>query len=150
MNTEYSEAQLEEFCSPDDYPFLGERIDKLISQYASSSLSESKILSYKSILTSLRSNTEILDCDLISATGKPLRKDWDADFLNLCIRLIDAFWKSKRYVLDQIIVSYQQRILILHKFNDEFVLSALIKRETPIGMATYLIEEATNKLLKIT
>lgn len=149
MKSEYSEAQLEEHCSPDDYPFLKERIDGLIAQYTSPSFSESKIIEYKSILTTLRSNSEILDCDLISASGRPLKKDWDEDFLNLCIKLIDAFWKSKRYVLDQIIVSYQQRILILHKFNKEFVLSALIKRDTPVGMATYLIEDATNKLMKV-
>jgi hypothetical protein len=149
MNTEYLEAQLEHHCSPDDYPFLDERIDSIISKYTTPSFSETKTIKYKSILTSLRSNSEILDCDLISASGKPLRKDWNEDFLNLCIKLIDAFWKSKRYVLDQIIVSYQQRILILHKFNSEFVLSALIKRSTPVGMATYLIEEATSKLMKI-
>ena len=149
INSEYSEALSAKFCSPDDYPFLDERIDNLISQYSTPSFSESKIIKYKSILTTLRSNSEILDCDLISASGKPLGKDWNEDFLNLCIRLIDAFWKSKRYVLDQIIVSYQQRILILHKMNEEFVLSALIKRSTPVGMATYLIEEATNKLKKV-
>lgn len=149
MNAEYLDAQLEQFCSPEDYPYLDQRIDNIISQYTTPSFSESKILKYKSILTTLRSYSEILDCDLISASGKPLRKDWNEDFLNLCIKLIDAFWKSKRYVLDQIIVSYQQRILILHKFNKEFVLSALIKRDTPVGMATYLIEEATNKLMKV-
>jgi hypothetical protein len=149
MDSEYSEAQFEEHCSPDDYPFLDERIDRVISQYTISPFSESKMIQYKSILTKLRSKSEILDCDLISASGRPLRKDWNEDFLNLCIRLIDAFWKSKRYVLDQIIVSYQKRILILHKFNAEFVLSALIKRSTPVGMATYLIEETTNELMKV-
>lgn len=149
MNSEYSEALLEEYCSPDDYPQINERIDKIISQYMAPSIKESQRNTYKSILKSLRSNTEILDCDLISSSGKPLRKDWNEDFLNLCIKLIDAFWKSKRYVLDQIIVSYQQRILILHKVNEDFVLSALIKRDTPVGMATYLIEEATNELVKV-
>lgn len=149
MRTEYSDAVEKELCSPDDYPFLDERIDNLVIQYSSSSISDSKILQYKSIVATLRSNTEILDCDLISASGKPLRKDWNEDFLNLCNKLMDAFWKSKRYVLDQIIVSYQQRILILHKVNEEFVLSALIKKETPIGMATYMIEEATAELMKV-
>lgn len=42
-----------------------------------------------------------------------------------------------------------QRILILHKVNEEFVLSALIKKDTPIGMATYMIEEATSELMKV-
>jgi hypothetical protein len=149
MKLEYAEALDEKLCSPDDYPFIDEKIDKIISQYTTPTLDNSKILEFKSILTTLRANSEILDCDLISASGKPFRKDWNEDFLNLCIKLIDAFWKSKKYVLDQIIVSYQQRILILHRVNEEFVLSALIKRNTPIGMATYLIEEATAKLMKI-
>lgn len=145
----YSDVLNNNLCSPDDYPYINERIDELISQFSSPKVKESKILRYKAILTTLRSNTEILDCDLISASGKPLRKDWDDQFLNLCIKLIDAFWKSKRYVLDQIIVSYQQRILILHKLNEEFIISALIKRDTPIGMATYLIEETTSELKKV-
>jgi hypothetical protein len=148
IEKKYSEVLENKLCSPDDYPYIDERIDEIISQYTTHTIDEQKILRYKAILTTLRSNEEILDCDLISASGKPLKKDWNEQFLNLCIKLIDAFWKSKKYVLDQIIVSYQQRILILHKLNDEFIISALIKRDTPIGMATYLIEETANDLSK--
>ncbi|MHA1527317.1 MAG: hypothetical protein ACTSQD_09810 [Promethearchaeota archaeon] len=62
---------------------------------------------------------------------------------------MDAFWKSKNYVLDQIILSYEQRHTILHKINDELVLSAQIRKNTPIGLATLLVEETSAKIAKV-
>ena len=50
---------------------------------------------YEAVLESFRSNEEIIDCDLISSSGVPLTKEWKRDFLELCLRMIDAFWKSK-------------------------------------------------------
>jgi hypothetical protein len=91
-----------------------------------------------------------LDADLISGNGVPLTKQWKKDFLALCLRQMDAFWKSKKYLLDQIIISYEGRHLILYKINEYLVMSCLIRRDTPLGMATLLIEEAANKINKLT
>ena len=63
--------------------------------------------------------------------------------------MIDAFWKSKRYVLDQIILSYEQRNLILHKINDKIVLSALVRKNTPLGLATFLVDETASIIAKL-
>ncbi|MHA1344058.1 MAG: hypothetical protein ACTSQG_08735 [Promethearchaeota archaeon] len=104
---------------------------------------------YKNVLDSFRSNSEILDCDLISQSGIPLTKEWKEEFLDLCLRMIDAFWKSKQYVLDQIILSYEQRHLILHKINENLILSALIRKNTPLGIATFLVDETAKIIAKL-
>ncbi|MFX0030417.1 MAG: hypothetical protein ACFE8B_14490 [Candidatus Hermodarchaeota archaeon] len=133
----------------EDFKGLGEVVDKIISEYYDIDIGEDLRNQYKNILDDFRSNAEILDCDLISSSGVPLTKEWNKEFLDLCLRMIDAFWKSQQYVLDQIILSYEQRTLILHKVNDNFVLSALIRRNTPIGMATYLVDETSNYIAKL-
>lgn len=135
-------------CNLCDFDELGGIIEKLISE-SKESFNEALTEQYKGILDGFRSNAEILDCDLISHSGIPLTKNWQADFLELCLRMIDAFWKSQQYVLDQIILSYQQRTLILTKVNDQFILSALIRRNTPLGVATFLIDETVKILAKL-
>ncbi|MFW9878723.1 MAG: hypothetical protein ACFFG0_37065, partial [Candidatus Thorarchaeota archaeon] len=133
----------------EDFKGLGDIVDEIISGYYDIDIRKDLIRQYKDILENFRSNAEILYCDLISSSGVPLTKEWNKEFLDLCLRMIDAFWKSQHYVLDQIILSYEQRTLILHKVNDNFVLSALIRRNTPIGMATYLVEETSNNISKL-
>jgi hypothetical protein len=133
----------------EDFGGLAEIVDKIVAEYYDIDIKEELKKQYKEILDNFRSNAEILDCDLITSSGVPLTKEWNQDFLDLCLRMIDAFWKTKQYVLDQIILSYEQRTLILHKVNDNFVLSALIRRNTPIGMATYLVDETSDTIAKL-
>jgi len=128
---------------------LDEIVDKIISKASQDQLSDSLKSSYIKILDEFRSNPEIFDCDLITISGVPLLKEWNKDFLELCLRQMDAFWKSKNYVLDQIILSYEERHTILHKINDELVLSAQIRRNTPVGLATLLVEETAAKIANL-
>jgi len=145
----YRNALTNRLCSQDDFEGLIEIIDKIISESLELDLSEELRIQYQDILESFRSNEEILDCDLISSSGVPLTKEWKRDFLQLCLRMIDAFWKSKKFVLDQIILSYEERNLILHKINEKFVLSALVRRNTPLGLATFLVEETAGIMAKL-
>jgi hypothetical protein len=128
---------------------LDEVVDKIISKASQDDLSDVLKSNCIKILDEFRSNPEIFDCDLITISGVPLLKEWNKDFLELCLRQMDAFWKSKNYVLDQIILSYEQRHTILHKINDKLVLSAQIRRNTPIGLATLLVEETASKIAKL-
>jgi len=147
--SKYETALKNELCDQDDFKGLDKIIDKIIAESTEIDIDEDLKKQYKEILDNFRSNEEILDCDLITSSGVPLTKDWDKEFLDLCLRMIDAFWKSKQYVLDQIILTYEQRHIILHKINDNFVLSALVRRNTPIGLATFLVEETVNNIAKL-
>jgi len=149
IHSKYADVLKKDLCSPDEFEGLSDIIGDLLREYSDIGMSDDMRKAYTDILESFRSNEEILDCDLISITGVPLMKEWDKDFLDLCLRMIDAFWKSKNYILDQIILTYEQRHLILHKINDEFILSALVRRNTPIGLATFLVDETSNILAKL-
>ncbi|TXT64570.1 MAG: hypothetical protein BAJALOKI3v1_190010 [Promethearchaeota archaeon] len=148
----YSEYKLKlnnELITEDDLPGIEQIVDSIIDSRSNLGISDGMRARYVEILEEFRSNSEILDSDLISGSGVPLTKEWKRDFLELCLRQIDAFWKSKKYLLDQIILSYEGRHLILYKINENMVLSALIRRNTPLGMATLLIEEAATKINKL-
>lgn len=148
----YSEYKLKlnnELITEDDLPGIEQIVDSIIDSRSNLGISDGMRARYVEILEEFRSNSEILDSDLISGSGVPLTKEWKRDFLELCLRQIDAFWKSKKYLLDQIILSYEGRHLILYKINENMVLSALIRRNTPLGMATLLIEKATTKINKL-
>jgi hypothetical protein len=138
----------EDWCL-EDFEGLGNIIDQMVTKSSEFDMPAKLKNQYKDIMDGFRTNAEILDCDLISSTGVPLIKEWNREFLDLCLRMIDAFWKSKHYVLDQIILSYEERHLILHKINENFVLSALVRRNTPIGLATFLVEETANIIAKL-
>jgi hypothetical protein len=145
----YELAIKSNLLSHEDFPGLNEIIDKLITESSDFGITDELKKTYVEVLNKFRSNVEILDCDLITNSGIPLTKEWNKEFLDLCLRIIDAFWKSKQYVLDQIILSYEQRHLILHKINNNIVLSALVRKNTPIGLATFMVEETSNKIANL-
>ncbi|MGV9199313.1 MAG: hypothetical protein ACOC44_09865 [Promethearchaeia archaeon] len=149
INEKYCDALEQQLCNKEDFIGLGKDIEKMMEIHADKKLSKAKENEIKKALKNFRSNKEILDCDLITVSGIPLAKEWKREFLQLCLRQIDAFWKSKQYVVDQIIISYRRRHVILYKVNEQFVLTALLRRETPLGMATLLVEEAAAKINKI-
>ncbi|MFX0070135.1 MAG: hypothetical protein ACFFAO_03505 [Candidatus Hermodarchaeota archaeon] len=149
--SDYKEIIKRDFCCADDFKGLDEKIDALISP--SSKSDPMKILKprYVELLKEFRLNEEILDCDLISIeTGRPIMHDWQQEFLDLCLRQIDAFYKSVQNLnLDQITLSYRGRHLILHKVTDQLILSTLLQRDTPLGLATLMIENLANKIANI-
>ena len=106
---------------------------------------------YAEILQDFRNTGEIVGCNLISiTTGGPLTHKLKKNFLDLCLRQIDAFYKStKTLSLEQKTLFYRERHLILYNVTEDLILSTLIKRETPLGLATLLIEEYADKLTKV-
>ncbi|MFX1274417.1 MAG: hypothetical protein ACFFBP_18780 [Promethearchaeota archaeon] len=146
----YGEIIEKNMCCVDDFKEIESIIEEIVSISNRDKKNNGLIEDYKNILEKLRSNAEILDCDLISiSTGLPLVHKWNKEYLNLCLSQIDAFWKSKQFMLDQIILTYEQRHLILFKISENYVLSSLIRRETPLGLATLLIEDATIKIKRL-
>lgn len=147
ISEHYGQIIDEDQCCVDDYKGLDSIIMEVISQYDKDQIPQELIENYKKILAKLRSNMEILDCDLISiSTGLPIVHKWNEEYLNLCLRQVDAFWKTKQFMLDQIILTYEQRHLILFKISETYILSSIIRRDTPLGLATLLIEDAALKI----
>ena len=149
LQSRYHEALNRDFNMGEDFPHIEQVCDLVLSDSSLWVLSESLKDYLIEALAELQENVEILECDIISTAGVPLTRQWNKDFLELCLRQIDAFWKSTNYVVDQITISYQKRHIILHKINDQLVLITLIRRETPMGMATLLIEDFALKVSKV-
>lgn len=149
--SEYKDKLLSEFCCEEDFEGFDEIIDVLFTNTSKKSPIEILKPKYAEILQQFRNTGDIVDCDLISiTTGRPLTHDWKQDFLDLCLRQIDAFYKStKTLSLEQITLSYKGRHLILYKITDDLILSTLIKRETPLGLANLMIEEYSEKIAKV-
>ncbi len=146
---QYKEVLSRDFNIGGDFKDIDVLCDKILAESTFSELSEGFRKYLVDLLDEFRSAPEILDCDIISTAGVPIVHDWNKDFLDLCLRQIDAFWKSTKYIIDQVTVSYQNRHIILFKINDQMVLTALAKRTTPMGLATLLTEEFATKISKL-
>ncbi|NVM54576.1 MAG: hypothetical protein HWN66_12805 [Candidatus Helarchaeota archaeon] len=149
IETDYADHIKKNFCKTEDFLGLNDIIDDLISKPQEVGVSEARKIKYMEILEKLRSSNEILDVALISINGVPLLGAAKQDFLDLIIGQMDAFWKFKSTVLDQIILYYENRYIILHKVNGDIVLCCFARRNTPIGLATLLVEEASTKISRI-
>ncbi len=149
ISLEYGRKIKQNVCDTDDFKGINRIVEKIILEEKKVQLDEKSKAQYTQLLGDFRSNNEIEDCSLISITGIPLIYETKREFLDLIIKQMDAFWKFKSEVLDQIILSYENRYIILVKINENLVLSALIRRNTPIGLATMLIEEYATKIANI-
>ncbi len=149
--SEYKDKIQNDFCCEEDFEGLQEIMDVIVSSSSTTNPIELLKPQYAKILQDFRNGGEIVDCDLISINaGRPLTHEWKKEFLDLCLRQIDAFYKStKTLSLEQITLTYKGRHLILYKVTDDLILSTLIKRETPLGLATLLVEEFSRKIAKI-
>ncbi len=148
INQNYLEAINNPICKSEDFDGLNEIIEQIIMDPLQFNLDESKKSKFQEILNKLNSSNEILDCALISISGVPLLGAHNQEFLDLIIGQMDAFWKFKSTVLDQIILYYEKRYIVLHKVNDNLVLCCFARRNTPIGLATLLVEEASSKIVR--
>ena len=149
LQSRYQDAFNRDFNKGEDFPHIDEICDLVLSDNSVWVISNGLKDHLIQALREFKQNVEILDCDILSTAGVPLAHQWNRDFLDLCVRQIDAFWKSTQYMVDQITISYQRRHVILYKINDQLVLTASIRRETPMGMATMLIEDFAQKVSKI-
>ncbi len=148
--SKYSIVLKQNICNLEEFQDLEPMLEKFLIESTTLDINEDLKKKLVKVLEDVRAaNPEILDCDIISNKGIPLLKEWKKDFLDLCLRQMDAFWKSTSFGLDQIIITYGQRQLLLYKINENFVLSALVRRATPIGYATMLVEETAIKLAKV-
>ncbi len=148
--SKYGVLLKQNICNLEDFADLEPMLQKFLMESTILEIDEGLNKKYIKVLEDLRAaNPEILDCDIISNKGIPLLKEWKKDFLDLCLRQMDAFWKSTNFGLDQIIITYNQRQLLLYKINENLVLTALVRRATPIGYATMLVEETAVKIAKL-
>jgi len=148
--SDYYECIVKPICNSEDFKGLSEIIDHMIAKPHEISISEAKKEKALQILNILRSSSEIVDCALITNDGVPIENIIQKEFLDLIIKQMDAFWKfTKNQILDQIIIYYENRVIILYKVDEELVLCALARRESPIGLATYLIEDAAEKIANL-
>ncbi len=148
IKEKYGDVIKKKVCKTEDFEGLNELIDEIILKPQEIKIKEEFKSYCESVLNDLNSTNEIIDCALISIDGIPLLRGTKREFLDLIIRQMDAFWKFKSQVLDQIILYYENRYIILYKINEDLVLSALIRRNTPIGLATLLVEEGAQKIAK--
>lgn len=149
IKANYSDCLNKPICRTEDFQGLGDIIEDLVSKPQEVDISEARKTKYKEILDKVRTSNEILDVALISINGVPLLGANKQEFLDLIIGQMDAFWKFKSTVLDQITLYYENRYIVLHKVNDDLVLCCFARRNTPIGLVTLLVEEASMKISRI-
>ena len=149
IKSDYGEILKKNYFRTEDFDGLNNIIDALIAKQPEMPLSTGQKEKSLEMLDKLCTSNEILDCALISIDGIPM-SDTKKDFLDLIIKQMDAFWKFKKsQVLDQIVVYYENRIIVLYKINEYLILSALARRDAPIGLVTLLIEEVATKIARI-
>lgn len=147
---DYHDCIEKSICNSEDFKGLSEIINQLIAKPHETSISEAKKGKSLQILNILRSSSEIIDCALITNDGVPFDSNSPREFLDLIIKQMDAFWKfAKNHILDQIVLYYENRVIILYKVDQELVLCALARRESPIGLVSYLVEEAADKIANL-
>lgn len=150
IETKYGEQLKKKLFHIKELAGFSETIENIITRPQTICIEEARKKKFLAVLDKLRSVGEILDCTIISIDGIPLSAETKKEFLDLVIKQMDAFWKSKKnQVLDQIIVSFENRYIILQKVNENFVLAALARKSAPIGLVMLLIEEGANKIAQI-
>ncbi|MHA1378134.1 MAG: hypothetical protein ACTSRG_07105 [Candidatus Helarchaeota archaeon] len=97
---------------------------------------------------------EVIDTALLSINGRPLLKPKNREFLEIIIKQIDAYWKFKTEILDQIILYYEKNYILLLKgenrnLENKFILATLFDRNIPVGLSTMLVEDVAAKISRI-
>ena len=152
IEAEYGEIlNKEELFSPDEYCGLDEIIRQFITGTPKFEIENSLKLRFIQNLDNFcSSNDEILECALISINGIPLRPKSNKELIDLSLKQMDSFWKSKNKSIDQIIINFENQYIILHRINETLVLTLSIRRNTPIGIATLLTEDLAKELIDLT
>ena len=130
----------------DDFRRLDPEIEEIISEGTDRKLSKDLKTELSKILQDFKASGGLDSCALVFLTGDFMLGDLREELMELTIKQVDAFWKSRSEMLDQIILLHQNKYVIMQKINSSVILSAEIKEETEIGMATFLIEEVSRKI----
>jgi predicted regulator of Ras-like GTPase activity (Roadblock/LC7/MglB family) len=150
IESKYSEDLKRKLFHIKELEGFSETIESIITRPQLICIEETRKNKFLEVLNKLCSVGEILDCTIISMDGIPLSPQIKKEFLDLVIKQMDAFWKYRKdQLLDQIIVSFENRYIILQKVDEHLVLAALAKKSAPIGLITLLIEEGANKNAQI-
>jgi predicted regulator of Ras-like GTPase activity (Roadblock/LC7/MglB family) len=136
-------------CRGEDFSGLGDIIEDIFLNTQTIILSQDLKQKYLKIIDELCSRNEILECALVTIEGIPLIMKGKKEFLDLLMNQMEAFWKFKGLMLDQIILSYQKRYALFYRLNDDLILGAFSRVDTHIGIATTLIEVAAKKIAKL-
>ena len=147
---DYSDAVKKNVFEKEDFRGMDEKVVEIITSSVDIEISIDDIGKVSEILKKLSSSNEVIDCGLISYSGIPLIQGKEKEFMNIIIKQMDAFWELKKSSLHQIILYFENIYIILLNINDQLVFCATFKRNTPIGMSSYLIEDAADKINQIT
>lgn len=136
-------------CRGEDFSGLNEIIEDLFLNTQTIDIGKDLKNKYLKIIDELSSKNEILDCALVTIEGIPLIMKGKKEFLDLIMNQMEAFWKFKGLMLDQIILNYQKRYCVFYRLNDDLILGAFIRTGTPLERASSLVEEAAKKIAKL-
>ncbi len=136
-------------CTSEDFSGLSEIIEDVFLNTQTIDIGQKLKEKYLKIMDKLSSKNEILDCALITIEGVPLIRMGKKEFLDLVKTQMDAFWKFKGLMLDEIILNYQKRYGIFHRLNDDLILCVFVRRDTPIEVASSIVKETAKKLAKL-
>jgi hypothetical protein len=145
----YKEVISNPHCMSEDFQGLSDIIEDIFLNTQTIAISQDLKKKYLNIIDELCSRNEILECALVTIEGIPLILKGKRDFVDLLMNQMQAFWKLKGLMSDQIILSYQKRLALFYRLNDDLILGAFSRTDTHIGIATTLVEVAAKKIAKL-
>jgi predicted regulator of Ras-like GTPase activity (Roadblock/LC7/MglB family) len=145
----YKEAISNPQCRSEDFEGLSEIIADIFVNTQSIVLNQDLKKKYLQIIDELCSRNEILEAALVTIEGIPLILKGKKEFVDMLMNQMQAFWRLKGAMLDQIILSYQKRLALFYRLNDDLILGAFSRTDTDVGIATTLVEVAAKKIAKL-
>ena len=149
VQARFAEQIKNAYVRTEDFAGLNEIVENIVLNTQTIRLSPKIKAKYLALMDKLSSTKIVLECALITIEGIPLIKKGTKEYFDLIIRQLDVFWKFRGSVLDAIVLNYENRYNILYRLNDDLILCAFVKRGTPIGLATDLVEEVGKKIAKL-
>jgi hypothetical protein len=135
----YKEAISNPQCRSEDFEGLSEIIADIFVNTQSIVLNQDLKKKYLQIIDELCSRNEILEAALVTIEGIPLILKGKKEFVDMLMN----------QMLDQIILSYQKRLALFYRLNDDLILGAFSRTDTDVGIATTLVEVAAKKIAKL-
>lgn len=145
----YKEVISNPQCRSEDFEGLSGIIEDIFLNTQSVVLTQDLKKKYLQIIDELCSRNEILECALVTIEGIPLILKGKREFVDLLMNQMQAFWKLKGLMLDQVIINYQKRWALFYRLNDDLILGAFSRTDAHIGIVTTLVEVAAKKIAKL-
>lgn len=145
----YKEVISNPQCRSEDFTGLSEIIQDIFLNTQSIVLSQDLKQKYLKIIDELCSRNEILEATLVTIEGIPLIMKGKKEFVDLLMNQMQAFWKFKGLMCDQLFLYFQKRYALCYRVNDDLILGISSRTDTHIGMLTTLVEVAVKKIAKL-